>query len=167
MPDASEQILRAATELRSALNRVDVRTWRNATIEAFPRGACGHCAELLARYLKEKLGIDATYASGNVRHLVNAETHAWLEYGGLFIDISADQFGLEPVFVEPQSAFHEQATDVDRNPIIQDGWWAQYAADVYRSALANITSSELRLRERAEPETTTSRGSSKAVQKRP
>jgi hypothetical protein len=134
------QILRAATELRSALSAVDAATWQAATIDAFPRGACGHCAELLARYLLDQFGIEATYACGEVGHLIgtNTQWHAWLEHEGLFIDISADQFGQQPVIVESRSAFHEKAADVDRHPIIQDRWWGEYGARVYRAALAII-----------------------------
>ena len=129
-------IFAKASDFRDALNRVSATTWKSVTIDRFPRGACGHCSELLARYLKDSLGIETTYASGHVGHVVDGETHAWLEHAGLFIDISADQFGLPEVIVEPRSALHEQATQIDRHPIIQDHWWAQYAAPVYREALA-------------------------------
>lgn len=139
MSDDELDIIRISAEtFRSALNRVSPLTWASVTIDAFPRGACGHCAELLARYLKDRLSIEATYASGHVGHLVDGVTHAWLEYDGIYIDISADQFGLPAVIVAPHSDLHEQATEIDRHPIIQDHWWAQYAAPVYREAMELI-----------------------------
>lgn len=135
-----ETIRAKATEFRDALNSVSTDTWNSVTIRNFPRGACGHCSELLARYLTETLGIAPLYASGRVSHLVDGETHAWLEHAGLFIDISADQFGLPAVIVENRSPLHEQAEEVDRHPIIEDHWWARYAAPVYREAVAILTS---------------------------
>lgn len=135
MPDDNQRIIRAAAEkLRGALDRVSPRTWASVTIDSFPRGACGHCAEMLARYLKDTLAIDVIYASGHVGHIVDGQTQAWLEYDGLFIDISADQFGLPAVIVEQHSDLHIRATEVNRHAIIRDHWWAQYAAPVYREA---------------------------------
>ena len=133
-----DRISQAASEFRSALNLVEAETWRKVTISAFPRGACGHCSELLARYLFDELGIEATYAAGDVRHMVNGESHAWLEFNGLYIDISADQFGLPEVIVEHRSALHDQASNVHRHPIIRDQFWATYCAPVYHDALGNI-----------------------------
>lgn len=137
---AAEQVAirAAATEFRRALDQVAKATWASVTIDDFPRGACGHCAELLARYLRDRLHIDAIYASGRIDHLVNGQTHAWLEYNGLFIDISADQFGLPSVIVERVSNLHERAGNVDRHPIIRDDWWAIYAEPVYCEALGNL-----------------------------
>jgi hypothetical protein len=139
VPDGKQRTIRAAAEkLRWALERVSPNTWASVTIDSFPRGACGHCAELLARYLKDNLAMEAIYASGHVGHIVDGGTHAWLEYDGLFIDISADQFGLPAVIVERHSNLHEEATDIDRHPIIQDHWWGKYAAPVYREAMELI-----------------------------
>jgi len=131
-----DSIVVAATAFRSALDRVDRDTWAKVTVvTSFPHGACGHCAGLLARYLSDRLDIEPSYASGRVSYLVDGKTHAWIEYDGLFIDISADQFGLPPVIVEAWSPFHDQATEVTRHPIINDHWWGQYAAPVYTEAL--------------------------------
>lgn len=137
-----ERISARAIQFRNALDRVSAITWNSVTITRFPHGACGHCCELLARYLLDNLGIESTYASGHIGHLVDGGTHAWLEHEGLFIDISADQFGLPPVIVARQSTLHEQATEIHRHAIIKDHWWAQYAAPVYREALAILNERE-------------------------
>src|SRR3546814_17839840 len=52
---------KAAAEFRSALDAIDDRHWRAVYIDHFPRGACGHCSELLALFLLERFGITADY----------------------------------------------------------------------------------------------------------
>lgn len=57
----------------------------------FPRGCCGDSSELLSKYLMEN-GIKAEYVWG----MNDNQSHAWLEYNGYIIDITADQFpGIE------------------------------------------------------------------------
>lgn len=70
-----------------------------------------------------------------MRHLVDSETHAWIEFEGLYIDISADQFGLPQVIVAANSALHEGALEVHRHPIVRDHFWAKYCAPVYLEAM--------------------------------
>lgn len=55
--------------------------------ENYPRGCCGDTCNLFARFLAEK-GIQAKYVWG-VR---GEQSHAWLEYNGWVIDLTADQF---------------------------------------------------------------------------
>lgn len=133
-----EIIAKKASRFREALEGVSTQSWANCGINDFPYGACGHCAELLAHYLKRELEIDAVYASGHVKQASKSGTHAWLEYDGLIIDISADQFGLSPVIVTRESNWHAGAREVDRHPIIRDGWWAEYGIAVYKEAVEII-----------------------------
>jgi len=52
--------------------------------------------------------------------------HAWLEWNGLTIDISGDQFGWAPVIVTRDSPFHGRGVDQNRGPALADmGWWAR------------------------------------------
>lgn len=60
---------------------------------SFPRGACGDTSMLLGKYLLDEFKIDCNYVCGS--SLIDGQegwTHAWLEYGRLKIDITADQF---------------------------------------------------------------------------
>lgn len=126
-----------AITFRNALDAVSATVWKQCTVTNFPHGACGHTSELFARYIRRKLGIEPTYACGDVGHLLDEEQtkHAWLEYDGCVIDLTADQFQLAPVIVSRSSSLHMNAIDVRRYPIINDGWFAEYAAPVWRAAL--------------------------------
>ncbi|MEK4006482.1 hypothetical protein [Paenibacillus sp. FSL H3-0333] len=60
---------------------------------SFPGGACGDTSMLLGKHFLEKYKIDCTYICGSC--LIEGReqwTHAWLEYDGYKIDITADQF---------------------------------------------------------------------------
>src|SRR3546814_17618995 len=52
---------KAAAEFRSALDAIDERHLRAVYIDHFPRGACGHCSELVALFLLARFGITADY----------------------------------------------------------------------------------------------------------
>lgn len=130
-----EMLFTVVSEFRAALDRVPQPLWEQYLAGSFPRGACGHCSEMLIRYLRLRLGIEPLYASGNVGHLVSGETHAWVEHDGYFIDISADQFGLARVIVDRASPFHLAISDVDRHPAIIDNWWPTYGAPLFAEAL--------------------------------
>ncbi|MEG2740467.1 hypothetical protein [Clostridium sp.] len=52
----------------------------------FPLGCCGDTSKLLGYYLKQEKNIQTIYVSGGSGH------HAWLEYEGYIIDLTADQF---------------------------------------------------------------------------
>lgn len=128
----------AAALFRSALDAVDPKIWLAVTIDDFPRGACGHAAELLGRYLRDRLAIECTYV---LKDFVEADGtwrggHAWLEHDGLIIDITGDQFGWPPVIVTRASARHEGAEDNLRQGLTKDAqWWGIYCAPVYTEAL--------------------------------
>jgi hypothetical protein len=78
----------------------------------FPRGACSEMTEMMGIFLRERYNLDPIV-------LVSAQieegerwsgTHRWLEYDGLIIDITADQFfdHNEPVIVARESTFHSR-----------------------------------------------------------
>jgi hypothetical protein len=134
--DLDEEIEREATRLRSALDRIDRAHWEAHNIREFPRGSCGHCAEMVGRFLREQLGIEAIYVSANFRMVHRNQGHAWVEYDGLVIDISADQFGLPPVIVSRFSSFHTQGFDRQSMPLNRDGgWWSSYCYRVWNAAM--------------------------------
>ena len=59
----------------------------------FPLGCCGDTADLLGQYLLERdiqtKRICGMYGYGDER---NPQTHAWLQYESVIIDITGDQF---------------------------------------------------------------------------
>lgn len=127
-------ILAAATAFRSAIDLAGQEPWKRKYI-TFPRGACGHAAELLAFYLRQRFGIvpdyisQTTYESG-----VGGWTggHAWLEWNGLTIDVSGDQFGWPPVIVTREPVFHGQGKDEQRFPSLADlSWWGRECGSLW------------------------------------
>lgn len=134
---SDEEVFAAAQTFRNALNAIDRVHWDRIYIDRFPKGACGHCAELLAFYLQRRFGITADYvckdfykASGE-----HETGHAWLEWNGLVIDISGDQFGWPPVIVTRHSELHAQGETHVRYPFSLDPvWWGQQCAGVWAAA---------------------------------
>lgn len=109
-PMRSEEIYKAAEEVRSAIERAD-RASLPITFENFPRGSCGDATLILGTHLKS-LGFGPfNYVVGDRGNQCEGtwHSHAWLEGEGLVIDITADQFPEFPhkVFVAPTSSFHE------------------------------------------------------------
>lgn len=139
--DAS--ILAAALAFRAALDAIDRVHWERIYIDRFPRGACGHCAELLALYLQQGFGITADYVCKEFYDAQgNRETsHAWLEWDGLIIDISGDQFGWPPVIVTRQSNLHAHGEEDLRHPFNLDPvWWGQQCAGIWAEAQQHLQS---------------------------
>lgn len=67
----------------------------------FPLGCCGDASDLLAQYLT-KHGIDTLNVCGNYYYddpNIGAQSHAWLEYKDIIIDITGDQFKHYPEFL--------------------------------------------------------------------
>lgn len=68
----------------------------------FPHGCCGVTSTILGVYLNARygLGIEQVLADRD------GKSHAWLEIGGLVIDITGDQFeGRPPVFFGKRDAW--------------------------------------------------------------
>ncbi|WP_337847787.1 hypothetical protein [Sphingomonas sp.] len=138
------EIERAAHAFRGAVDTAGPEPWASKHI-AFPRGACGHAAELLGRYLIDRLGIVADYVNqtafkdiGGWRH-----SHAWLEWNGLTIDICGDQFGWEPVIVTRHPQFHGRGDDEIRHPVClphQRDWWARECGSLWRAIRPHLPS---------------------------
>lgn len=75
-----------------------------ATLQDFPRGACRDASLLLAKYLQVNNCGSAFYVLGERQ----GQDHAWLQLGGLTIDITADQFADQDaaVMVTSDSSWH-------------------------------------------------------------
>ena len=107
MPSDNEVLL-AAQRVRNAVENIDRGYWERLGIDRFPRGACGHCSELLGCYLHEVYAVEAEYVACDLYTDDDKwmSSHAWVEWNGLIIDISGDQFGWPPVIVSRTSPFH-------------------------------------------------------------
>lgn len=72
----------------------------------FPRGCCGNASILLANYLREqRLGLFELVSGCR-----DEVSHAWLEGGGMIVDVTIDQFHDAPPgsFVLQNFEWHEQ-----------------------------------------------------------
>ena len=84
-------LLNVALSFREALDLQKSEGMLPFHMQRFPAGCCGVVSELLGHYLNA-LGIQAEYVCGF--------GHAWLEFDGVVIDITGDQFAGRPaVFV--------------------------------------------------------------------
>lgn len=134
MRPTDDDIKSAATDFRRAIDAAGPLPWRAKHIE-FPRGSCGHAAELLAFHLRKRFGITPDYISQTI---YSGEVggwhggHAWLEWRGLTIDISGDQFGWPPVIVTRDPPFHGRGEDEQRFPALADtDWWARECGSLW------------------------------------
>lgn len=99
-----EKIFSEAKRFREAIARCKPQL-KAISLREFPSGSCGDASDLLGIYLQQSLGISAEYIAG----WFNEGSHAWLEFEGLIIDITADQFhGCEPVIVTSSSELHSK-----------------------------------------------------------
>jgi hypothetical protein len=113
------------------------QTTTDPVFEQFPKGACGHTAELFARYLRETLSLDAQYVGARRS---DGWTHAWVVVDGVIIDITADQFGEAPIIVSHASAWHEQwAADAPRLPNCSQEQWPLYPVATWTAILVGMS----------------------------
>lgn len=103
MTDMSEIAIQSAS-FRSAIVQCS-KQMMAFSFREFPLGSCGDASDMLGVFLWETLGIECEYTMGKA----GGQSHAWLEFGGIKIDITADQFpGNESVIVSTDSEFHQQ-----------------------------------------------------------
>lgn len=82
-------------ELALSFRNAILRTKKDrlpSSLRDFPLGSCGDACLLLARFLKDHGFGDATYIWGRR----GPYSHAWLEFEGFQVDITADQFVSDP-----------------------------------------------------------------------
>jgi len=115
--------------------------WRVKGIE-FPRAACGHATELLAYYLRKRFGITTDCVCQDAHGIGGWHGgHAWLEWNGLTIDVTGDQFGWLPVIVTRNPAFHGQGEDQTRGPALADmDWWARECGGLWKAIAPGLPS---------------------------
>jgi hypothetical protein len=99
----AEAVRAAASRFRAALERGGLSL---PILAQFPKGSCGAASGLLGQYLIDRGLGGWRYCKGF--YCDSLASHAWLEQGGLTLDITADQFpGIaEPVLLTTTPAWH-------------------------------------------------------------
>lgn len=64
-------------------------------------GTCGRSSLFLQRVLQDEHGIDAAWVTGRFISDSTNDKHSWIEAAGYIIDVTGDQFGLEPIIIVP------------------------------------------------------------------
>jgi len=92
--------------IRLVFERLD-KSGMPVSFQDFPLGACGDTCQVLAEILTEFGHGEFRYIEGQRE---DGKGHAWLEQGGMFIDITADQFDevSEPVYLGPPNSWYHQ-----------------------------------------------------------
>jgi hypothetical protein len=116
-PDQVEQIavLRTlATRFRRAICATDpseVDPEVRFIVAGFPKDVCGAVCFLLGHYLRENGFPSAEYVNGIRR--ADGQSHAWIETGGIIVDITSDQFAdvADEVVVTSDPVWHRQFSD--------------------------------------------------------
>ena len=103
-----------ATRFRSAIRATDpseVDPEVRFIVAGFPKDACGEVCFLLGHYLRENGFPAAEYVNGIRR--ADGQSHAWIETGGIIVDITGDQFAevADEVVVTGDTTWHRQFSD--------------------------------------------------------
>ena len=66
--------------------------------------------EVLAAVLERRFGVKPQWVSADIGEGADWSSHVWLGVGGFTVDITADEFGEEPVIVARRSGWHDDLT---------------------------------------------------------
>jgi hypothetical protein len=93
MPANSDDINRIG-EIASLVRRaIESCSASELPWRTFPKAACGDTSLVLGQFLHEAGFVDVEYICGDkYRADGKGDSHAWLRYEGLIVDITADQF---------------------------------------------------------------------------
>lgn len=81
-------------KIRNALEKL--AKGNSGILKNFPKGCCGYSSNLIATYLEEHGLGTFNYIEAKKNKCI--DSHAWLlSQDGYVIDLTADQFGLEPI----------------------------------------------------------------------
>lgn len=95
-----------AADVRARLDDADLSE-AHECFRSFPRGACGATCDVLATVLESRFSVKPIWVGADIGEGANWSSHAWLEVEGFTVDITADQFGKEPVIVARRSEWHD------------------------------------------------------------
>lgn len=99
-------------DFRFALEKCERRSL-SIGLQDFPAGACGDVSLILGHFLLENGFQGFDYVLGELLHdtsEVQLQSHAWLQFDSIVVDITADQFNDvdEKVIVRYNSKWHER-----------------------------------------------------------
>ena len=103
---------------------------------SFPHGTCGPVSELMGRIVLERTGYEGIYVCGDGHPALKPQqSHAWLEVGGVIVDLTHDQFAETGLtgWVHEASAWHAK---FDREPhglCLKPSQWGMYPYAAYVS----------------------------------
>ena len=124
--EVARQLEAVATHFRSTLESADKESLPEP-FRAFPHGSCDVASQALGVRIRETLGLVCLVRANGTRYRPegNTQSHAWLVYGDLIIDVTADQFGegQEPVMVTRNSSWHKEFADTGGTQPIDDSDW--------------------------------------------
>lgn len=117
-------------DLRSVVDAVRTRlesadlSQAHPCFRSFPRGACGATCDVLAAVLEYRFDVKPQWVGADIGEGADWSSHVWLEVEDFTIDITADQFGREPVIVAKRSGWHDTLAVTYRNyfPIEERNW---------------------------------------------
>lgn len=128
MQDGLEKLVR---QFDAAMRQIAPRSM---ILDHYPAGCCGNASEMLGWHLWDKHQILTNYCNGE-RRQPRTGTHAWLERGGLIIDLTCCQFAdcLHPCpYMGADDAWHSQwdarsrlITDIDLESALES-WGSDY-----------------------------------------
>jgi len=121
-----DAIYSKAKKVRTIMEQYCINAPYTEGFPPFPKGWCTIATDVLGAYLQK------SDPKGNyiyVTGMVGEQSHAWLEYNGYIIDITADQFKNmtnQPIIVEKsnQSLFHQNFEIEEMHPL--------YTQDIYK-----------------------------------
>jgi hypothetical protein len=110
--------------------------------QRFPHGSCGDSSRTLAKFLESHGVTGVEYVlGGSVSHPQGLPTHAWLEIGGIIVDITADQFEWYPgpaVIVGRDRTWHSQFAERDRDTNTLEDYSQPQLLDLYDRILHQV-----------------------------
>jgi len=106
--DMSDCLKTFANAYREAFDQLRRSGADNIFLSRFPGGCCSLATEVMCAHLIELGWKDVEYTGG--QELEGEGSHAWLNCGGIIVDITADQFGdhLPTVYVGGGMGLHSE-----------------------------------------------------------
>lgn len=127
-----EEIASIVYAFRAALETLASQGKLPNTMKAFPAGCCGITSVLLGDYLNSRFDLKIEMVSADR----DPDTHAWLDYNGIVIDITADQFKDRPaIYLDKPDSWY-CTWSVDLRNIAQHTPTGNYPGE--RKVLENI-----------------------------
>jgi hypothetical protein len=125
-------IIQVCQQFREVLDRADKASLPVPFLD-FPHGSCDPASQVLGRLLRERLRIEVSHVRAQ-ESIHERGSHAWLEYQGLIIDVTADQFESKPsILVTKSRRWHRKFGSPAYAKLSDDDeWFAQYCAPVLR-----------------------------------